>query len=417
MINFYHCFEPMHQYGFFSKFKILFFLFIFKVAYILLVLLLAYSTDDYDYEMSVKVNNKWFDESWENNYTGKYTKYFTTWDALHYLYLSDQGYDKGVRSSAFYPLWPLTIHFLMLLFGSNGVVISLIASNFFSLIAWYMFYLNVRHMLDDQIANNSLIFLILFPGSLFYQFIYSESLCLFLIMLMWRGMQNQNFLIVFASAFCLPLVKAIGVFFCLPLFVHFFLSTFNISSLKDINNIRIADLIYNRAIVNKFIFILFISFIPILGFILYFFLIWLWTGNMLEGIQAQRYWGNVHSIDNLWNLPNFILSFFDTSTLHGFRGSVLDRVGFLILIICMPVIWKLGNQFIVWTYVLAVIPAMSGTFTSFLRYESLVFPLFIALSVMVVDFKAIWIKLIVIFNLAIVHYILLCEFINYRWAG
>ena len=60
---------------------------------------------------------------------------------------------------------------------------------------------------------------------------------------------------------------------------------------------------------------------------------------------------------------------------------------FIILLYTLPLKWRLGKDLLVWTYVLGIMPAMSGAFISFTRYESPAFPMFIALAVFFVGTK------------------------------
>jgi hypothetical protein len=155
---------------------------------------------------------------------------------------------------------------------------------------------------------------------------------------------------------------------------------------------------------------------PLLGLALYFALMWNWTGNPFEGMEAQEHW-KAHSISNLWDIPKFVIGFFDPTRWHAFRGSVLDRCMFMLLAFCLPVIWRLGKDLVVWTYVLGILPAMSGTFVSFTRFESTAFPLFIALAVFLKGQKRRWPLMAVITVMSALHLILLWRFVNYRWAG
>jgi hypothetical protein len=118
---------------------------------------------------------------------------------------------------------------------------------------------------------------------------------------------------------------------------------------------------------------------PLVGWGLYLALMWLWTGNPFEGFVAQRHWG-VHFISNLWNVPNFVWVFFQPTQWHEFRGSLLDRAVFVVLLYTVPVLWRLDKGLLVWTYWLGVLPAMSGTFTSYTRFASCAFPVFLALA-------------------------------------
>src|ERR1041385_3845528 len=38
-----------------------------------------------------------------------FTSHFGTWDAEHYLFLTEYGYQHGSAACAFYPLWPYAI--------------------------------------------------------------------------------------------------------------------------------------------------------------------------------------------------------------------------------------------------------------------------------------------------------------------
>jgi len=153
-----------------------------------------------------------------------------------------------------------------------------------------------------------------------------------------------------------------------------------------------------------------------LGLAAYFGLMWVWTESPFEGIEAQKYWG-VHSIGNLWDVPRFVLGFFEPTKWHGFRGSVLDRCAFLLLLFCLPLIWRLGKDMVMWTYMLGILPAMSGTFTSYTRFACCAFPVFIALAVFSERQAWRWLRMGLVATFGVLHIVLLWRFVNLRWAG
>jgi hypothetical protein len=156
---------------------------------------------------------------------------------------------------------------------------------------------------------------------------------------------------------------------------------------------------------------------PVLGYALYFGLMWHWTGNPWEGFQAQRFWNHVHSIGNLFDPVKFIVGFFSPWTWHGFRGSVLDRCMFMVLLYCLPMIWKLDKGWFIWALVLGVVPAMTGTFTSFTRFASVVFPMFVALAVVTSRERLRWPRYGLLVAFGVLHVVLVWRFVNFRWAG
>ena len=156
--------------------------------------------------------------------------------------------------------------------------------------------------------------------------------------------------------------------------------------------------------------------LPLIGWVAYLALMQHWTGNPFEGFAAQKHWG-VHSISNLFNVPKFIIGLFNPSEWHAFRGSLLDRCAFLLVLMCLPAIWRLGKDLLVWAYVLAVVPAMSGTFTSFSRFLAVAFPVFIALGADLLRPEWRWLRYALLALFAALHLLLVWRYVNCRWAG
>jgi hypothetical protein len=71
----------------------------------------------------------------------------------------------------------------------------------------------------------------------------------------------------------------------------------------------------------------------------------------------------------------------------------------------------------VWIYVLGILPAMSGTFTSYTRFASCAFPMFIALGVFLGRPERRFLRWATVWIFATLHAVLLWRFVNFRWAG
>ncbi len=372
-------------------------LFFLKIVYILIITLAVYFFPSLDESVFNRVH-----QHWPRDGGPVFATHFATWDAAHYLYLSEEGYKTGMPSCAFYPLWPIMIKCGAIFFRGNHLISGIFLSNLFSIIGWCVFYKNTKVRFGERIAKSSLILLILFPGSLFYQFIYSESLFFLLLMLLWNGLEKKNIYLIFISSFLLPLTRAIGIFCLLPIFY------FLITQQKKIQFIKFT---------KESIFQLWLLFIPLLGWLSYFLFIEFNTGNAFEGFEAQKFWG-VHSIWNIVNIPKFLIQFCEVTNFHEFTGSALDRIVFLFLFYSIPLIFKLGKDMMIWTFILGIIPALSGDLVSFTRFCSVIFPLFIGLASHFYSGSGKRIQLTIYLLICVtLHGILLWRFVNYHWAG
>ena len=345
-----------------------------------------------------------------------FASHFATWDAAHYLYLSEAGYGPGAPSCAFYPLWPLMMRWSAPLFGGNHVLAGMVLSNLLSTAGFLVFFRVTARRFGEQAACWSVVFLVSFPGSLFYQFVYSESLFFLLLMLLWEGLEEERYGQAWWAALFLPLTRAVGVFSLLPIAWHLlskrpfwiaksagsFPPEFEClpARIEATRNLRFYSLLAA----------------PLAGWGIYFGLMWHWTGNPFWGFEAQKFWG-VHSVWNLVNLPKFVLALFSPATLHDFTGSSLDRCLFLLLLYTLPVVWKLGKDLVLWAYVLGIMTAMSGEFTSYTRFAATAFPLFIALAVFFAEKRRFRPRVCFLAVSGALHLILLWQFVNFRWAG
>jgi len=357
--------------------------------------------------------------------------YFTTWDAGHYLYLSEHGYHAGDVTCAFYPLWPLLIRWFSILTCGDHIISGMVLANAFSLAGFFILFKVVSNRYGPSTAWRAVALLLAFPGSLFYQFVYTEGLYFFLLMLLCFALDEKCPTVALAAGFLLPLTRAVGIFSILPIALYVIAR----SSCRGTNTAKLLNWIRRTANpgdkqemrVEKLCVISasptrlsdwWLPMAPLCGWALYLTLMWSWTGNAFEGFGAQRYWG-AQSISNLLNVPMFAVALVTPTCWHGYIGSACDRLAFIALIYCLPLVWRLDKIWFVWAIVLGVVPAMSGHFTSFIRFESTVFPLFVALAAWFNSKgrmrSVLW--LLTLATSVALHLTLLWRFVYFQWAG
>ena len=111
---------------------------------------------------------------------GSFTDVWARWDSVFFVRIAEHGYDHV--SGAFYPLYPGLVAGLgRLLFGHYvlaGIIISLAAA----LGAFLLLYKLAEDRLGADGAQRTVLYLAIFPMSLFLQAVYSESLYLLLVL-------------------------------------------------------------------------------------------------------------------------------------------------------------------------------------------------------------------------------------------
>lgn len=351
-----------------------------------------------------------------------FLSHFATWDAAHYLHLSEAGYIRGDDSCAFYPLWPLLIKISSFFTGVNPLYAALILANVFSLAAFCLFHRIMRASYGDSIANLGIALLCVYPGSVFYQHAYSEPLFMLLLMVCFNALEKRNYWLVWLSCLLLPMTRALGLFIIFPLIFH----------LSNLRRPRFSDFrpaitnSYDKTMTNSkistrstelnpaYAYIAIMA--PLSGWIIYLLLMNRWTLNPFEGFRAQNAW-EVHSIWNLIDASKFLKGFFAVQTWHEFSGSFLDRCVFILYLHCAIILWRIDKKLIVWSFILGLIPAMSGTFTSYTRFASVNFTMFIALASYLAKPKHGSQKIICIIIFITLHIVLAWRHVNFRWAG
>jgi hypothetical protein len=111
---------------------------------------------------------------------GAFTDVWARWDSVFFVRIAEHGY--GHTSAAFYPLYPALVWALgHVLFGHYvlaGIVVSLASL----LGAVVLLYRVAEERLGTDGARRAVLYLAVFPMSLFLQAVYSESLFLFLVL-------------------------------------------------------------------------------------------------------------------------------------------------------------------------------------------------------------------------------------------
>lgn len=348
-----------------------------------------------------------------------FESHFATWDSAHYLLLATQGYAEGVRSCAFYPLWPILWREVIAL-GAPPVWGGLLVANLLSTLGLAMLYRAVALRHDAWRAFWMVLFMAVHPGNLFLQFSYSECVFLVLLVSIWSGLEERRWWLAAFGAALMPLSRAVGVFAILPIGVwllrhpviapHW--NRWVSRAPRSTHRLLTIEADPSRGGGRWWV----LPVLPLVGWAAYLGLMAHWTGNPFEGFEAQKHWGR-HSILNLINVPKFVIEYLNPRYFHEFADSMLDRLCFLAVAYTLPALWRNERALIPWIYILGILPAMSGSFTSYIRFSGMAFPVFLMWSAPAPTRSLRTLRWVGLVILGLLHLHLVRNFVLGRWAG
>ncbi len=287
---------------------------------------------------------------------------YQTWDAQHYLYLAAHGYSPDQLSNVFFPLWPLLIRWVTPLMGGVPWLAGLVLSQLFVLVATSYFYLLVKNLWDESTAFKACLWSLAFPTAFYTGLIYTESLFWLLTMVFFFYSLKNYWGASALGAFLLPLTRPTGFLVAVSALVGWG----NHKSTRE----------------DPFIHRILLAFAFCVGVGIYLFLMKEWTGEAFSGFSSQKFYISHSGWTNLlnpfgWLFRNFIQNPY---TLTGIHTCFLPRVFLIgVMLSLIPLYKQISPNLFVYTLILGLFPAFSGDIMSmsYMRYTSVLFPLFI----------------------------------------
>ena len=319
---------------------------------------------------------------------------FKTWDARHYLRLSETWYVPGNFSNAYYPLFPALIGLVNRLSG-NPVISGLLVANVLSVAGFYVFYRYVEERHGPSMATRALAFLLAFPTAFYFSLIYSESVFFLLSVSFFLFLARGAYGRAWVFAFALPLTRPLGIAILVPFLMarmgaawHGRLSP----AAAATRGTHVPNVRWTVALAAA----------PLIGFMAYLTIMGLATGDPFEGFAAQQRSIGGWSLRNLLHPELFVRNFLLAPPhLRSYTSSIVDRAFFLCFLALCPLIYRVsGAPLLAYAIVLGSTPLL-GSFMSYERYLLPIFPLYIALAHVTQSSRlaSIWIPLLVLAGL------------------
>ncbi len=300
---------------------------------------------------------------------------FGNFDGVHYLRLAQNGY-SAEYSQAFFPLYPMLIKLFNFLPNGNldlslytdpsFFYVGIFLSNLLFVFALYFLYKLWGGEYNGKISKLALILLLTFPTSFYFGSIYSESLFLFLTVLVFWFTNKDKFIIAGIFAALSSATKVQGSLLFLYLLIEL------IYRYKD-------GVLKKTEVVLKGVISLILS---LTGIASYMFYLGKHFGNPIYFLTSQPAFGAARSSLPIITLPQVFYRYIKMLiTVNpgniSFWNSLLELTVTVVLVGVLIYSFK-KIKFSYWVFVLlaVIMPTLTGTLSSMPRYALLAFPLF-----------------------------------------
>ena len=288
---------------------------------------------------------------------------WSRWDAGWYQSIAEQGYNfvpNRQSSTAFFPLYPMLMRGLHLLSPSTSdgswLLSGIIVSNAALVAALVYLVLLVRIDFDHATGARAALYLLVFPTTLFFSAVYSESLFVALTLATFYHARRSQWWIAALFASAAALTRSPGVLLVAPLLLEYLMQR-----RFDLRKIRpdIAALAIIPATVAL--------------------QMWYWSwrfGNMMATQEAQMAWGGGWG-SLTWPWRPFV-RFFQQPWLLNDVVNIWFSIALLVLTVLVLI--KLRPSYGLYAVSCFLFVTSWGTLESVPRYGLVIFPAFIVLA-------------------------------------
>ena len=143
------------------------------------------------------------------------------WDGVWFIKVAANGYASNDGSAAFFPLYPLVVRWVGVLFGNNLVLSGIAVSLVCYVVAMWLLYRLVAREFGDRIAWRTALYISIFPTAFFWGAVYSESMFLMLTVACFLWMRQGRWRLAGTAGLLAALTRSTGVLLLVPMIVTY----------------------------------------------------------------------------------------------------------------------------------------------------------------------------------------------------
>ena len=321
-------------------------------------------TNDPAYSWSTDAGQGWLDK------IPSYLQYWARWDSGWYLSIAEKGYHwtaPGEWSSVvFFPLYPQLIRLFSFVTDNQYALAGVIVSSLCTLATCFYLYYLVKLEIGQRTALRSVLYMLIFPTSIFLASIYSESLFLLTVVASFYHARRGQWYAASIWGMLASLTRPSGIIMLGILLVEYF-------EQRRFNILKIKASSLNLLLIPG-------------GLGIYMYYLYYKFDNPYLFAFAQDAWGRqtVISFSHFWET---ISSYFNT-LIHPpgenfalYLTNSLDFIFFVVFAtLSIVVLISMRRSYGLYMLLYLLIPAITGTFMSMGRFTLALFPAFILLA-------------------------------------
>ena len=312
-------------------------------------------------------------------------------DGAHYMSIAMNGYEQF--KEPFFPLYPIIIRTIHLVFNLNILVTGSIVSHFCFFLTLPLLYALTRK--DGQ--KNWMFFLLvllLFPTSFFYGSVYNDALFFLLATLSIFSARNKLWLLAGIVGAAATLTRLNGLVLAIYIVVEYFTSQESIKNSWDLRRlvVRVREQLQFKELWQSGVYAVFLIPAAFIGYLSY--IQWRF-GNWRLLFSAMDIWKQsklTFPLAVFWRYFK-ILSSCSPHQLNYWVALLEIMAVLLYCQICLLSIKKIRFSYWVFMVISIILPSLTGTFAGMPRYALHLYPFFLAASMLLYS-KPRWFKLL-----------------------
>jgi hypothetical protein len=272
----------------------------------------------------------------------------------------------------------------------------LLVANVLSLAA-FLLLLRFIDRTRGGLGGDTVLLLLAFPGALFFQFPYTESLFLFLAVATLHAVTREQWLVAAGAAFALALTRPNGMLIGAALLYAV------LARWRRTGKVVLPSLVALAA--------------PALGFAVYLLFMRIAVGDAFAGFEMQGAFNANRSFGSFLQPLSMLRELLDVRGPHNVVHSLLDRLVFLFVVATLVPLWRLDRLLFWYALPMALVGPLSGSLVSYTRFAAVLFPcMLVAARALSGERRRpyLWLTMAV---WLVIQTTLLVRHVSFRWAG